>query len=381
MGVMSKKLREHDNVKDKLFQIAINGIQLTLKRKNKQALEMIQDQIQMTVSKQDMCQKGVSPAPQRFEPLDKTSTALQANALKSAAIMVYHCDEKIAKKARGLKTPDGHDLVKESKNERGQKTLSFHNEQTKEYDIHEEIFASRDGKTGTQFAAYYDTKNERITFNFGGTDFSNVLDFRSAAQAIDGKIDMRMTNIKGYVDQAVKSYNEKYDKPLSEVAIDMYSHSAGARGTYLAQYFLENEHGVSPRSNIQMDPFGAKSASYHTAALIAEAEVKNPDEILTHWNKTHITHKSNDPTFVSKEVLGFFDKFVDAKESGFIYETFGKVEEIKVAGEGIVGKHLGTNWALGYQDTEYGRAKPTERQQHVSSNTGFTVAHPIKSIP
>lgn len=77
--------------KNIILDFILNGVQVGLKQRNKTATETVRQQIEQTANMAEICEPIKS-----YEPLNKTSFALQDHVLKTGAVLVFHCDDKIA---------------------------------------------------------------------------------------------------------------------------------------------------------------------------------------------------------------------------------------------------------------------------------------------
>lgn len=338
--------------KSRFMQFVLDGVQRKLEPRNALAEDTVQRQIDLVANKDDIC---THPA-KRYEPLNKNSLSLQDHILKTHAALVFHCDDKIASKIKNLSTQTGNELITEQHAPDGGKTLYVWNEATRTRDEHEEIYASRDPGTGAQFAAYYDLTNQRISINFGGTDFTNPQDLKSAAQTVVGAVDMRMTRVHEDIGRTIENFKEKHPGLIGDMPVDIYAHSSGANGIALAHYFLEREHGITPRAQVMLDPFGAKNSFEKVANMVAKAEGRDKNEVLSGFTTNTLSYKVDSNTFIDK--VSFFDKY-NHSGPGHADATIGATEKLKIPGN-LITAHMGKAWINFFNAAEVTRLDMAE---------------------
>ncbi len=313
-----------------------DGIQKYLATRNTHAARVLQTQLDLVVNKSDIF---LHPT-KRYAPLNKHSISLQDHALKTHAALIFHSDARIARELDGMKTVTGQPLIETGITPDGRKCLHVWNEATQQRDAHEEIHASRDMHTGAQFAVYYDVVNKRISFNFGGTDISNLNDLASVAQTAIGVVNIRMTSVKPFIDAAMQQIKTLYPNALPDTPIDIYAHSAGVNAIPLANYFLQREHGIVPRAQVMLDPFGARNSFEIVADMAAKAEGCNKAEILAQLTHNTQTYKVAGGTFI--DGLQRLDKY-NHTGPGNAPATIGSVEKLNISGNAITA-HLAKSW-------------------------------------
>lgn len=313
-----------------------DGIQKYLATRNTHAERVLQTQVDLVVNKADM----FTHPTQRYAALDKHSIPLQDHALKTHAALIFHSDARIARTLDGMKTITGQPLLETGITPDGRKCLHIWNETTQQRDTHEEIHASRDMDTGAQFAVYYDVANKRISFNFGGTDITNLNDLASVAQTAIGVVNMRMTSVKPFIDAAMEQIKAFYPDALPDTPIDIYAHSAGVNAIPLANYFMQREHGIIPRAQVMLDPFGARNSFEIVADMVAKAEGCDKTEILAQLTHNTQTYKVAGGTFI--DGMQRLDKY-NYTGRGNAPATIGRVEKLNIAGNAITA-HLAKSW-------------------------------------
>lgn len=328
----------------------------SLKGRNDRALKILTDQIQMVANKREVFVNT------RFPPLLHTNDfPLRPGVLKSHAVLTFMSDPTIAAKIDGMKTPDGQLLAVRTTEPDGTKLVSIWNPETKSRDVYEELHAER-GDTMIQYSAFYDRTNDRLTINFGGTDFANAEDIKNAAQATSGGTDMRMTAVKGLLDKTMSAFNKRYPGKIKTVPVDIYAHSAGANGVALANYYLQREHHVAPRAQVMFDPFGARNSFEHVAQLIADAEGggRSPNDVLYDLTRNTVSYKVRGGSFIDH--LGKVFDPVNDIGPGNPAATVGRVEHLGIKGNTLTA-HFGKAWVEYFSATEMEELKAGEKKK------------------
>jgi hypothetical protein len=326
------------------FEKAASPVLGRLDARNARTERILQAQIDLVANKNEIC----SPVPMP-EQLEANSLPIQDGILEDNAVLTFYAEESVAKRIRDFTTETGHRLIHETVLPDGRKQLSFWNERTRAYDRYEEIYTEKGGNgMNAQFAAYYDVTNNRISINYGGMNYANKEDIKSALQTLSGAPDMLMTRVKGCLDKMTASFNELYPGQLADTPVDVYAHSAGATALPLTNYFLQREHGICPRAQVMFDPFGAKNSFERISAIIARAEGRDPNQVLGELTHNTVSFKAAKGTFVDR--------------LGSSADTVGTVIERNIEGN-IITRHLGKAFVKEFNHAEVAQASAPRQQR------------------
>ena len=271
---------------------------------------------------------------------DQPAFDMPPELLAHHAVLFFQCDGKIAKKVAHLENEHGQPLITRDGVSLDGKEVHFvniWNAKTQEYDLYEEILAERDPKTGFQGAAFFDHTRDRMTFNFGGTDFTNPRDmFISGGQMIGGKVDNRMTRAAPFTDQAMQTLHDRHPELAETAPIDMAGHSTGPNAMALAKYCLDAKWGRKVRSQHIVEPAGAINAYKLVSDMIAEAEKKSSAVTFSELTQNAQTYKAKKGSFI-----GWFPK---------LSQNIGDIALIDVKGGNDIARHMGAAWINGFMD-------------------------------
>lgn len=295
---------------------------------------------------------------------EPSSYKMPPELLAHHAMLFFQCDGKIAAKIAHLKNEDGAPLVDRFgiAVEGGAPDIKFvnlWNAKTRDYDCYEEIAALRDEKTGFQGAAFFDHKHHRMTFSFGGTDFTNVKNdvYVSGGQMLGGHVDNRMTHAIPFTTAAMDRLQTLYPDEFKDADIDIAGHSVGGNAMPLAKYCIERHYGKRVRSQHIVEPAGTINAYLHASAMIAEAEKKSPSKTFDQLVKDAHTHKAKRGTFIN-----WFPK---------LSKNIGDITFLDVKGDNPFSRHKGAAWVYGFMD----------EARFITEHRTGSAAHPGAAMP
>jgi hypothetical protein len=282
------------------------------------------------------------------ETLTDSSAALQNHVLKTNAALTLYPNASRTILIKRFLTGSQNKLIEETQTADGRKKLAIWNEKTRSRDTYEEIYTEKSRNGGAQYTSYYDATNRRISINLAGTVFTNIDDLKSASQTItESAVSMRMTRVKDCIDQMVDSFNKLYPGQIEKMPIDIYAHSAGACSVPVVNYFLQRAHGLVPRSQIMIDPFGAKNSFQKFSEMVGQAEGRDSKEIFDELSRNTVTFKPAHHSFVEE----FKKLHVLDPALGHSPETVGRVKVADVGGNSFTAHQIRT-WVRYFNNAE-----------------------------
>ena len=334
--------------------ILLREAQDSLKGRNLTSEDMLQAQIDLVAAARA---SKIQPLRSYSRLLADRSLPLQNNALKTNAALTLYPNARTTILIKQFMTASNNKLIEESLTPDGRKSLAIWNEKTRSRDIHEEIYTepARDGRT-SQFTAYYDVKNKRITLNYAGTVFTDIDDLKSVSQTISEAPSMRMTRVEDCIDQTVKSFNKLYPDKIAKTPIDVYAHSAGANSLPLTNYFLQRKYDLVPRAQIMIDPFGAKISFQKVADMIALSENRSSEKVLAELSQNIVSFKPAHQSFVE----GFKKLKMFNPALGNSPETIGEIKVVDVGGNSFSAHQIRT-WVKYFNNEELREAQKPRR--------------------